>query len=67
MADIYGVFVLAFVAFIGGAGVGFRWAEMNLQAEAIKRGVARFNPETGAWEWTVERGDKVNQHVVGRV
>lgn len=27
---------------------------VRLKTEAIERGVARHNPETGYWEWTVE-------------
>lgn len=47
-----------FGMFVGSLLVGMLacLASSNLwRAEAIERGVARYHPTTGQWEWTVKR------------
>jgi len=38
-----------------GALVASASARTYHHQDAISRGVARYHPETGAWEWTVEK------------
>lgn len=36
-----------------------RQARVQLEQEAVKRGVARYHPVTGVWEWTIaEKPDR---------
>ncbi len=39
-----------FVSLIGGTWM----AEWAWRADCIRRNVARYHPQTGKWEWTVE-------------
>jgi hypothetical protein len=42
-----------FLGSIVGYCVGLDTAIGNIRRECISRGVARFHPVTGQWEWTV--------------
>ena len=56
-ASAFGCFVVVAVVILA---LTFGWAVSgtamlsDMRREAIERGVARHNPETGYWEWTVD-------------
>jgi hypothetical protein len=52
---IMGAFFIGMIlgAFLSGCAV-HKLTTDAYQKESIERGIARFHPETGAWEWTVE-------------
>ena len=37
---------------------GFSWETERMQREAIKRGLARYNPKTANWEWLTKEDSK---------
>lgn len=45
----------AVTLFLVGLVLGIFIAHVDWQRECIRRGVAQYNPQSGAWEWTVER------------
>ena len=45
------VIILCFLTFMGGLMVGIAIKKHVFQIEAVKKGYAVFNSQTGEWQW----------------
>lgn len=55
---LWGLAILLLLVMVGGMFLTADCVKNEWRTDAISRGVARYHPVTGEWEWTVEKREE---------